>query len=176
MVLDIRRDRNGTIDPMLITRYRRRFSEFDHKIVSMHARGMTTRKIQGHLEAIHGVEASPGLISAITDAVTGAIMEEVAAWQNRSLGPLLSDRCHGRDRDRYPDRRGGREPGGVALAVLPDGTRDVPGPWFHANEGARFRARVLSELRNPIVGKQSPGSFPDPPHTFQRSRSPSWTG
>ncbi len=75
VALDIRRDRNGTFDPMLITKYRRRFSEFDRKIVSMHARGMTTRKIQGHIGAIHGVEASPGLISAIT----GAVMEEVTA-------------------------------------------------------------------------------------------------
>ena len=92
----------GTFDPMLITKYRRRLPGFDRKIVSMHAWGMTTRKIQGHLEAIHGVEASPGLISAITGAITGAIMEEVAAWRNRPLGPLLSDRLHGRDPGQYP--------------------------------------------------------------------------
>ncbi len=177
VALDIPRDQNGTFDPMLITKYRRRLPGFDRKIVSMHAWGMTTRKIQGHLEAIHGVEASPGLISAITGAITGAIMEEVAAWRNRPLGPLLSDRLHGRDRGRYPDRRAAANKAVfVALAVLPDGRRGVPGPWFHAHEGARFRARVPSDLRNPIVGKQSPGSFPDPPHTFRRSRSPSWTG
>jgi putative transposase len=123
---------------------------------------MTTRKIQGHLEAIHGVEASPGLISAITGAVTGAItgaiMEEVTAR------PAPLDPC-------YPIVFMG------AIEVdIRTGGRGVPGPWFHAHEGARFRARVPSDLRNPIVGKQSPGSFPDPPHTFQRSRSPSWTG
>jgi putative transposase len=76
VVLDIPRDRNGTFDPMLIAKYQRRFPEFDRKIVSMYARGMTTREIQGHIEEIYGVEASPSLISAITDAV----MEEVTAW------------------------------------------------------------------------------------------------
>jgi len=69
VVLDIPRDRNGTFDPLLIAKYQRRFPEFDRKIVSMYARGMTTREIQGHIEEIYGVEASPSLISAITDAV-----------------------------------------------------------------------------------------------------------
>ena len=75
VVLDIPRDRNGTFDTMLIAKYQRRFPEFDRKIVSMYARGMTTREIHGHIEEICGVEASPTLISAITDAV----MEEVTA-------------------------------------------------------------------------------------------------
>jgi hypothetical protein len=83
VVLDIPRDRNGTFDPLLIAKYQRRFPEFDRKIVSMYARGMTTREIQGHIEEIYGVEASPSLISAITDAV----MDEVTAWQTRPLEP-----------------------------------------------------------------------------------------
>ena len=83
VVLDIPRDRNGSFDPMLIAKYQRRFPEFDTKIISMYARGMTTREIQGHIEEIYGIEASPSLISAITDAV----MEEVTSWQNRPLEP-----------------------------------------------------------------------------------------
>jgi putative transposase len=79
IVLDIPRDRNGTFDPPLISKYQRRFPEFDVKIISMYARGMSTRKIQGHIEDIYGFEASPGLISASTDAV----MDEVTAWRNR---------------------------------------------------------------------------------------------
>lgn len=75
VVLDIPRDRNGSFDPVLIAKYRRRFPEFDTKIISMYARGMTTREIQGHIEEIDGIEASPSLISAIADAV----MDEVAA-------------------------------------------------------------------------------------------------
>lgn len=83
VVLEIPRDRNGTFDPMPIAKYQRRFPEFDRTIVSMYARGMTIHEIQGHIEEIYGVETSPSLISAITEAV----MEEVAAWQNRPLEP-----------------------------------------------------------------------------------------
>ena len=79
VVLDIPRDRNGSFDPVLIAKYQRRFPEFDTKIISMYARGMTTRAIQGHIEEIYGIEASPSLISAITDAV----MEEGAGWRDR---------------------------------------------------------------------------------------------
>ena len=63
---------------------RTRFRGFDDKILSMYARGMTTREIQGHLQEIYGVEVSPSLISEVTDAV----LEEVKAWQTRPLEPL----------------------------------------------------------------------------------------
>ena len=81
--LDIRipRDREGTFDPKLIARYQRRFPGFDEKIVSMYARGMTTREFQGHLMELYGLEVSPDLISTVTDAV----LETVAEWQNRPL-------------------------------------------------------------------------------------------
>ena len=145
VVLDIPRDRNGTFDPLLIAKYQRRFPEFDTKIVSMYARGMTTREIQGHIEEIYGVEASPSLTSAITDAV----MDEVTAWQNRPLEP-----CYPvvfMDAIRVKIRTDGvvlNKAVFVALAILPDGTRDVLGLWFQANEGAKFWAKVLSDLRN----------------------------
>lgn len=145
IVLDIPRDRNGTFDPLLISKYQRRFPEFDAKIISMYARGMSTREIQGHIEDIYGFEASPGLISAITDAV----MDEVTAWQNRPLEP-----CYPvifMDAIRVKIRTDGaviNKAVFVALAILPDGTRDVLGLWFQANEGAKFWAKVLNDLRN----------------------------
>ena len=83
VVLDIPRDRIGTFDPLLIAKYQRRIPEFDRKIVSMYARGLTTREIQGNIEEICGFEASASLISAITEAM----MKEVTAWQNRPLEP-----------------------------------------------------------------------------------------
>jgi putative transposase len=61
-----------------------RWTGFDDKIISMYARGMTTREIQGHLEEIYGIEVSPALISNVTDAV----VEEVKLWQNRPLEEL----------------------------------------------------------------------------------------
>ena len=81
MTLSIPRDRAGTFDPKLIAKYQRRFPDFDDKIISMYARGMTVREIRGHLEELYGIDVSPDLISAVTDAV----LEEVAEWQNRPL-------------------------------------------------------------------------------------------
>src|SRR5260370_23123755 len=75
------RDRNGSYEPKVIGKNQTRFTGFDDKIVSMYARGMSTREIQGHLEEIYKVEVSPTLISNVTEAV----MEEVKLWQNRPL-------------------------------------------------------------------------------------------
>ena len=76
--IKVPRDREGSFDPKLIARYQRRFPGFDEKIVSMYARGMTVREIQGHLLELYGLEVSPDLISTVTDAV----LETVAEWQN----------------------------------------------------------------------------------------------
>lgn len=65
-------------------KHQTRFDGFDDKILSMYARGMTTREIQGHLQEMYGAEVSPAPISEVTDAV----MEEAKAWQNRALEPL----------------------------------------------------------------------------------------
>src|SRR6201982_2621798 len=81
MTLSIPRDRAGTFDPKLIAKYQRRFPDFDEKIISMYARGMSVREIRGHLEELYGIDVSADLISAVTDAV----LEEVAEWQNRPL-------------------------------------------------------------------------------------------
>ena len=82
--LEVPRDRLSSFDPQLIAKYQRRFPGFDEKIVSMYARGMSTREIQGHLRELYGIDASADLISAVTDAV----LEEVTDWQNRPLETL----------------------------------------------------------------------------------------
>ena len=135
-VQDIPRDRNGTFDPLLIAGYQRRFPELDRKIISMHARGMTAREIQGHIEEIYGVEASPSLISAIADAV----MEEVTAWRNRPLEP-----CHAivfMDAVRVDIREPGRSR-----------TRRTSWPWrFCRTVRATFRGRGSRPTRAPGSG------------------------
>src|SRR3712207_2521499 len=86
--LEVPRDRRATFDPQLIAKYQRRFPGFDDKIVSMYARGMSTREIVGHLRDLYGIEVSPDLISAVTDAV----LDEVAGWQARpheAVYPLI---------------------------------------------------------------------------------------
>lgn len=83
--LVIPRDRQATFDPQLIAKYQRRFPGFDDKIVSMYARGMSAREIVGHLRELYGLEVSPDLVSAVTDAV----LEEIAAWQAGRSSPSI---------------------------------------------------------------------------------------
>jgi putative transposase len=91
MEIEVPRDRLASFDPQLIAKYRRRLPGFDDKVVSMYARGMSTREIQGHLRELSGIEVSPDLVSAVTEAV----LDEVAEWQDRPLEPLYprSTRC-----------------------------------------------------------------------------------
>lgn len=143
--LDIPRDRAGTFDPQLIARYQRRFPGFDEKIISMYARGMTVREIQGHLEDIYGVDASPALISRITDTVMDAVKE----WQARPLEacyPLIFfDAIRVKIRDEGFVRNKAVY---IALGIQPDGTKEVLGIWIEQTEGAKFWMRVMTELKN----------------------------
>ena len=82
--LETPRDRQASFEPQIVAKGQTRFTGFDDKIISMYARGMSTREIQGHLEEIYGIEVSPTLISNVTDAV----VEEVKAWQSRPLEEL----------------------------------------------------------------------------------------
>src|SRR5436309_9683221 len=79
--LETPRDRQGSFEPKIVAKGQTRFTGFDDQIISMYARGMSTREIQGHIEEIYGVEVSPTLISNVTDEV----LEEVRAWQNSAL-------------------------------------------------------------------------------------------
>ena len=78
--LETPRDRNGEFEPQIIQKNQTRWTGFDDKILSMYARGMTTREIQGHLEEMYQIQVSPSLISEVTDGV----MEQARAWQNRT--------------------------------------------------------------------------------------------
>ena len=143
--LEVPRDRQSTFDPQLIAKYQRRFPGFDDKIISMYARGMTTREITGHLRELYGIDASPDLISAVTDAV----LEEIAAWQARPLEPVYPlvffDALRVKIRDEGLVRNKAVH---VALGVRPDGTKEILGLWLEQNEGAKFWLRVMNELRN----------------------------
>ena len=143
--LEVPRDRQSSFDPQLIAKYQRRFPGFDDKIVSMYARGMSTREIQGHLRELYGIEVSPDLISAVTDAV----LEEVAAWQARPLEPVYPlvffDALRVKVRDEGLVRNKAVH---IALGVRADGTKEVLGLWLEQNEGAKFWLRVMNELKN----------------------------
>ena len=143
--LQMPRDRLASFDPVLIAKYQRRLPGFDEKIVSMYARGMSTREIQGHLREIYGLDISPDLVSAVTDAV----LDEVAEWQGRPLEafyPLVFlDALRVKVRDEGTVRNKAIY---VALGVRADGTKDVLGLWIEQTEGAKFWLRVMNELRD----------------------------
>jgi len=145
MELEVPRDRLATFDPQLIAKYQRWFPGFDEKIVSMYARGMSTREIQGHLRELYGIDASPDLISAVTDAV----LDEVTTWQNRPLEPvyplIFFDALRVKVRDEGLVRNKAVH---IALGVRADGMKEILGLWIEQNEGAKFWLRVMNELKN----------------------------
>ena len=145
IALEVPRDRQGSFDPLLIAKYQRRFPGFDDKIVSMYARGMSTREIAGHLLDLYGIEVSADLISTVTDAV----LDEIATWQARPLEPIYPlvffDALRVKIRDEGLVRNKAVH---IALGVRADGTKEILGLWLEQNEGAKFWLRVMNELRN----------------------------
>ena len=145
MDLAIPRDRNAEFEPQIVKKGQRRFDGFDDKIISMYARGMTTREIQGHLKEIYGVDVSPELISTVTDAV----IDEVKQWQSRPLDPLytivyldaifikIREEGHVQNQAVY-----------LAIGVNLDGIKEVLGLWIAKTEGAKFWLQVITEIKN----------------------------
>jgi transposase-like protein len=144
LTLDIPRDRDGTFAPQLIGKHERRFAGFDDKILALYARGMTVREIQAFLAEMYTVEVSPDFISTVTDAVH----EEVTAWQSRPLEPMYPvvffDALRVKIRDEATVRSKAVY---LALAVLPDGSRDILGIWIEQTEGAKFWLKVFTDLK-----------------------------
>ena len=143
--LSVPRDREGRFDPQLIAKYQRRFPDFDDKIISMYARGLSVREVREHLEEIYGIEVSPDLISAITDAV----LDEVAEWQSRPLDAVFPIVFFDAIRVKIRDEGFVRNKAVyIALGILPDGSKEILGIWIEQTEGAKFWLRVMNELRN----------------------------
>jgi putative transposase len=143
--LQIPRDRLASFDPKLIAKYQRRFPGFDDKVISMYARGMSTREIQGHLQELYGLDVSPDLISTVTDSVLG----EIAEWQNRPLEALYPlvffDAIRVKVRDEGSVKNKAVY---VALGVRTDGRKEILGLWIEQTEGAKFWLRVMNELKS----------------------------
>jgi putative transposase len=143
--IEIPRDRNGSFEPQIIPKHQTRWSGFDDKILSLYARGMTVREIQGHLEEMYGTEVSPTLISSVTDAV----IEEVKAWQSRPLDALYPivylDCIHVKVRDTGSVRAKAVY---LALGINMAGEKELLGIWIAQTEGAKFWLQVVTELKN----------------------------
>ncbi|KAB0666026.1 hypothetical protein F6V25_05995 [Oryzomonas japonica] len=135
MDLTVPRHRNAIFDPAIIPKGESRFKGFDDKIISMYARGMTTRDIQTHLEEMYGVEVSPTFISQVTEVVT----EEVRLWQNRPLDDIYP--IVYLDAVRIKVKHNGSivtQAVYLAIAVTMEGVKDVLGMWAAETEGAKF--------------------------------------
>ncbi len=145
MNISVPRDRQSDFEPQIVQKGQRRFTGFDDKILSMYARGMTTRDIQGHLKDIYNVDVSPELISTVTNGVLDMVKE----WQNRPLDTVYPIMYF--DALRMKIREDGRVVNKavyLALGVNMDGHKDVLGIWLDKNEGAKFWLNVFTELKN----------------------------
>ena len=143
--LDTPRDRDGSFDPKLVKKGQTRFTSMDDKILFLYAQGMTTREIVKTFKELYGADASPSLISKVTDAV----IDEVTEWQSRPLDPI------------YPivyldcivlkirqDKQVINKSIYLALGVNMEGHKELLGMWLSENEGAKFWLNVLTELQN----------------------------
>lgn len=144
MPLEIPRDRQGRFEPQLIEKYQRRFPGFDEKIISLYARGMSTREIQGHVRELYGIEISPDLVSVVTDAVH----DEVTNWQTRPLEPTYAivffDAIRVKIRDEGTVKNKAVY---LAIGVRCSGHKEILGLWIEQTEGAKFWLRVMNEFK-----------------------------
>ena len=145
LAIKVPRDRNGSFEPKLVQKRQSRMPSFDEKILSLYARGLSTREIQGHLEELYGTQVSPTLISTVTDAV----LEEVTAWQNRplrSIYPIMYlDALFVKVRH---EGRVVKKAVYLALGINLDGEKELLGMWIARSEGSKFWLGVLTELKN----------------------------
>ena len=145
MTIDIPRDREGEFEPTLIPKGVRQFKGFDEKVISLYARGMTTREIQGHLEEIYSTKVSAELISKVTDGV----LEDIVIWQNRPLDstyPIVYLDCiYVKSRDNHTIVNKAVY---IAIGVNMEGRKDLLGIWVGKNEGSKFWMQIVTELKN----------------------------
>lgn len=143
--LNIPRDRNGSFEPVAVKKYETVESDVEEKIISMYAKGMTTRDINDHMKDIYGVDVSATMISSITDKILPLVTE----WQARPLSALYPilylDGIHFKVRD------GGRivnKCAYTALGIDDQGMKELLGIWIGETEGAKFWLGVLNEIKN----------------------------
>lgn len=143
--IKVPRDREGEFSPKIVKKNQRDVSSIEDQVLSMYAKGMTTRDIKTHLENLYGIEASPELISRITDKILPLISE----WQNRPLeeiyGVVFMDAIH------YKVRSEGRVQNKAAYTIIGinlEGLKEVLGIWIGEAESAKFWLSVLNEIKN----------------------------
>ena len=143
--IDVPRDRNDEFEPMLIPKYQRDISGIEEKVISLYARGMSTRDIHDQLNDLYGIEVSAEMVSKITDK----ILPQVKEWQYRPLNPIypfvFMDCIH------YKVREDGRilnRAAYIVLGVTVEGYKDILSITVGANETSKFWLGMLNDLKN----------------------------
>lgn len=143
--LSIPRDRKGEFEPKIVPKYKRDISEIEEKIISLYARGMSTRDIHDQIKDLYGIDVSAEMVSKITER----IVPEIREWQNRPLNAIypfvFMDAIH------YKIREDGHILNRAAYVVIGvgiDGIKDILGIWIGENESSKFWLGVLNELKN----------------------------
>lgn len=144
--ISVPRDRNGEFDPIIVKKYEKTIGPIENKIISMYAKGMTTRDIQTHITELYGIDISPTLVSNITDKIV-VLAEQ---WQSRPLEKIYPivffDAIHYKVRDE--SKKVISKAAYTCLAVDIEGHKDLLGLWVGEAEGANFWLSVLTELKN----------------------------
>ena len=145
MKIDVPQDRRSTFEPQIVKKRQKDISDIDRKIISMYAKGMTTRQISDTIEDIYGFETSEGFISDVTDK----IMPQIEDWQNRPLDEIYPvvyiDAIHYSVRDDGIIRKLAAY---VILGITVDGKKDVLSISVEDNESSKYWLSVLNELKN----------------------------
>ena len=143
--IDVPQDRNSSFEPKVVKKRQKDISEIDQKIISMYARGMTTRQISEQIEEIYGFECSEGFISDVTDK----ILQDIDDWQKRPLEEIYPivfiDAVHFSVRE---DNRIKKLAAYVILGYRLDGRKNVISLEIGENESSKYWLSVLNELKN----------------------------
>lgn len=148
--LDVPRDRKAEFEPQIIKKYETVCNELDKKIISLYAKGMSTRDIQGEVEDLYGITLSPSMISKITDKVIATATE----WQNRMLDEIYP--IVYLDAMYFKVRSNGKivnKAVYICLGYTLEGYKDILGIWVDEAEGAKFWLSICNDLKNRGVKK-----------------------
>lgn len=144
--ISVPRDRNGQFDPVIVKKYEKTIGPIEDKIISMYAKGMTTRDIQSHITDLYGLDISPTLVSNITERIADLAKQ----WQNRPLEKIYPiiflDAIHYKVRN--DSNKVTSKAAYTCLAIDMEGKKDLLGLWVSETEGANFWLNVLTELKN----------------------------
>jgi len=163
-VIKVPRDRKGTFQPQIIHKRQVRVNEIEKKVLSLYAKGMSTRDIEAQVKELYGIDVSPALISKITDK----IVPEIVEWQSRTLESIYPivflDAIHFRVRE---NSRIVTKAAYTVMGIRLSGHKDILGIWVSNSESASFWASVCNDLRSRgvedilVVATDGLTGFPD---------------